>query len=140
MTEKELQLNDIKKYFFNNPLVYFATSDKNQPRVRPMALINHNEELWIVSRSYEDKVKQIKKNSKFELTFMVDDEFKGMIRAAGNAQVIEDLEIKKELVESISWFSNYFKSHEDPNYGLIKLEILEVRTLSSGTRCKFEWC
>lgn len=139
MSKEDLHLVDIKKYFFINPLVYFATTDKNQPRVRPMSLINHKDELWVVSRSFEEKITQIKKNSKFELTFMVDDEFKGMIRAAGNAQVIDDLEIKKELVESISWFNNYFKSHDDPNYGLIKLEVTEVRTLSSGTRCKFDW-
>lgn len=140
MTKDELQLDDLKKYFYNNPLVYFATIDKNQPRVRPVSLVNHNNDLWVVSRSYEEKIEQINDNSNFEFTFIVDDEFKGMIRATGKAKVIDDLVIKKELVKSISWFDNYFKSFDDPNYGLIKLDVSEVRTLSSGTRCKFDWC
>jgi uncharacterized pyridoxamine 5'-phosphate oxidase family protein len=137
---KEIQFEDICEFFFQMPLVYFATTHKNKPKVRPMSLINCNGQLWLTSRSYDEKIAQIKKNPNMEFTFVIrNDDFQGMIRADGKAFIVDNLDVKTKLSKAIPFFKDYFEEPEDPNYGLIQLEINEVRVLSQGKRYKFKW-
>ncbi|NHJ47731.1 MAG: hypothetical protein FK733_08085 [Asgard group archaeon] len=137
---EEIKFEDIREFFFKMPLVYLATTEENQPRVRPMSLINCEDTLWLTSRSYDEKVQHIKNNPKIEFVFVLqNDEFNGMIRACGLATVVDDLPTKEKLSKAIPFFKDYFKNPEDPDYGLIQLEIEEVRVLSKGNRYKFQW-
>lgn len=141
MTDATLQLEDIKPYLFKSPLVSVATIEDDQPRVRPMSLIAHEEQLWLTSRAYEEKMKQIQANNKIEFCFLVRDEFNGLIRATGRAIIIEDLKTKEQASKSISFFKNYWESPNDPNFGLMRLEIDQLRILdsSNGKRYTFDW-
>ncbi|MBK5112188.1 MAG: pyridoxamine 5'-phosphate oxidase family protein [Candidatus Heimdallarchaeota archaeon] len=139
MTEQEFNFEDVKKHLLQMPLVFFSTVEKNQPRVRPMALINCDNEYWLTSRSYEEKMDQVKENAKFEFSFNEQENLKGMIRITGKAYVIEDLKIKEKLSKAIPFFKDYYTEPADPNFGLIKLEIEEVRVLSNRKRYRFDW-
>ena len=139
MNEQDFQFEDVKKHLLQMPVVYFSTLEKNQPRVRPMALINCDNEFWLTSRSYEEKMNQVKENANFEFSFNESENLKGMIRVSGKAYVIEDLETKEKLSKAIPFFKDYFKSPTDPNFGLIKLEIKSVRVLSNRKRYSFDW-
>lgn len=139
MTEQEFTFEDVRKHLLQKPLVFFSTVEKNQPRVRPMALIYCENEFWLTSRSYEEKMDQVKENANFEFSFNDREKLKGMIRVTGKAYVIEDLKTKEKLSKAISFFKDYFTEPADPNFGLIKLEIAEVRVLSNRKRYRFEW-
>ncbi len=139
MTEQEFQLEDVKKHLLKLPLVFFSSMEGNQPRVRPMALIICDNEFWLTSRSYEEKMDQVKENANFEFSFNDGEKLKGMIRVTGKAYVVEDMKIKEKLSKAISFFKDYFTEPADPNFGLIKLEITDVRVLSNGKRYRFEW-
>ncbi len=139
MTEQQFQLEDVKKHLLELPLVFFSTMEGDQPRVRPMALIQCDNEFWLTSRSYEEKMNQVKENANFEFSLNDRENLKGMIRASGKAFVVEDLKTKEKVSKAISFFKDYFTEPADPNFGLIKLEITDVRVLSNGKRYRFEW-
>ncbi len=104
-----------------------------------MALINCDDEYWLTSRSYEEKMDQIRENANFEFSFNDREKLKGMIRVTGKAYVVEDLKIKEKVSKAIPFFKDYFTEPADPNYGLIKLDIEEVRVLSNRKRYRFDW-
>ena len=139
MTEQEFQFEDVKKHLLQMPLVFFSTLENDQPRVRPMALIHCDNDFWLTSRSYEEKMDQVRENANFEFSFNDREKLKGMIRATGKAYVIEDLKIKEKVSKAVPFFKDYFTEPADPNYGLIKLEIKEVRVLSNRKRYRFDW-
>ncbi|MDH5375733.1 MAG: pyridoxamine 5'-phosphate oxidase family protein [Candidatus Bathyarchaeota archaeon] len=47
-----------------------ATIDGDQPRVRSVTLINFNGKFWITTDTWSEKVKQIQKNPKVEISFV----------------------------------------------------------------------
>ena len=141
MSEKELTLEDIKPLFNTMPIVYFATSVDNQPRVRPIALIYNDGKYWLTSRSYEIKMKEIEQNNKMEFSFFVvkEDRSNWNIRASGHAAVVKNQEVKTSAIKAITFFDSYWTGPEDPNYGLISLEIEKVRVNDSKTKNRYEF-
>lgn len=119
-----MKLEDIKDYFKQQPLMYLATTEGDQPRVRPMALIYHKEICWCCSISERPKIKQMIENKKIEFALNAHDkeEF-STIRGSGEAILIEDLETKRELSEAIPWFSGYWKSYNDPEFTLFRMDL-----------------
>ena len=122
-----MKLEDIKDYFNQQPLMYLATTEGNQPRVRPMALIYHKEAYWCCSISGRPKIKQMLENEKIEFAINAQDreEF-STVRGTGKAVLIEDTEIKKELSEAIPWFDGYWKSYDDLEFTLFRLDIERI--------------
>lgn len=58
--DKHVNLKDeVLKHFKKMQTVYYATYDGTMPRVRPMALIYHNNRFWISTGTKNAKVKQI---------------------------------------------------------------------------------
>jgi len=122
-----MKLEDVKGYFKTQPLMYLATTEEDQPRVRPMALIYHNEQYWFCSISGRPKIDQIKKNNKVEFALNASDrEDVSTIRGSGKAILIEDLETKKDLSEAIPWFIGYWESHTDPGFTLFRLDLERI--------------
>ncbi|MHA2358023.1 MAG: pyridoxamine 5'-phosphate oxidase family protein [Candidatus Heimdallarchaeaceae archaeon] len=122
-----MKLEDVKEYFNTQPLMYFATNEDNQPRVRPMALIYHNGQCWCCSIAGRPKIEQIKKNNKIEFALNASDrEEMSTIRGSGKAVLIEDFETKKDLSEAIPWFSGYWESYDDPNFVLYRLDLERI--------------
>jgi uncharacterized pyridoxamine 5'-phosphate oxidase family protein len=122
-----MNLENIKEYFEQQPLMYLATTEGDQPRVRPMALIYHNETCWCCSISGRPKIKQMIDNNKIEFAVNAHDreEF-STIRGTGKAVLVEDKETRKELSEAINWFSGYWKSYDDPEFTLFRIDIEKI--------------
>ena len=109
------------------PLAQLATIDKDQPRVRPMALITHNGSIWFSSKSEWSKVEQIQNNEKVEFTLTPKSpSATGSIRCTAIAEIEEDLKTKEDVVKAIPWFSNYWIGSDDPNFTLIKMKLSRV--------------
>lgn len=122
-----IKLGEIWSLLDGFPLTHLATIDNDQPRVRPMALITHNDSIWLSSKSDWSKVEQIRDNNKVELTVApISETITGSIRLTAIAEIEEDLKTKEDLARAIPWFSNYWNGPEDPNFTLMKVKLNRV--------------
>ena len=120
-------LGEIFDIMLKNELIYFATIEDNQPRVRIMALIPFNNKWWTTTKTPRSKVNQIQKNENFEFSFLIKQGKNiGSLRARGKALITEDLEIKKNVSKEITWFDAYWTSYQDPLFCLIQLDIEKI--------------
>jgi general stress protein 26 len=136
------EIGDIKKVlnqFEDFQHVFLATVDGDQPRVRPVTLINFDGKFWITTDTWSEKVKQTRKNPKVEFSFVFK---KGnrdcCVRVTGLAKIIEDKQIKTRLATHCDFFSKHWKSVNDPNYTLLQISPSEATyvTPSKTTRIK----
>jgi len=128
MTEKDKQLKQkVWKWFKTVQTVHLATWDGKYPRVRPMALIYHEDKFWVSTGASAAKVEQITSNPAFEFSMTLErDEGMGILRCSGVADVVEDNETKASIAGKIPMFHRYWDSPKDPGYGLIHLKVEEV--------------
>jgi uncharacterized pyridoxamine 5'-phosphate oxidase family protein len=118
-----LQLTDIWKYFEDFPMAHFATIEGDQPRVRMMALIAHKDTLWLTTKNEWDKIHQIRKNRKVELTVPAyADKGVGCIRITGFAEEITESKTREDVAAAVPWFSQYWSGPDDENFILLRLD------------------
>ena len=124
---KRMTLSEVWPHFEARGLIHLATLDGDQPRVRMMALTTHNQKLWVVTRTGDDKVGQIRKNSNIEFTLTVPGkERTGCLRATAEAIIVEDEGTRDSVASVIPWFTNYWKSSQDPDFTLIRLDLKSI--------------
>jgi len=122
-----MSLQEIWPYFEAGGLVHLSTLDEDQPRVRAMALTAHEKKLWLVTRTADDKVEQIRKNPKIEFTLIVPGkERTGCLRTTAKAIIVEDPQLREEVSNAIPWFRGYWESSRDTNYTLIHLDLTKI--------------
>lgn len=120
-------VNEIWHHFETGGLVHLSTLDGDQPRVRAMALTAHEKKLWLVTRTADDKVEQIRKNPKVEFTFGVPGkERTGILRTTAQAIIVEDSSTREAVSNAIPWFTAYWESSRNPNYTLIQLALTRM--------------
>ncbi|MGY5858407.1 MAG: pyridoxamine 5'-phosphate oxidase family protein [Candidatus Thorarchaeota archaeon] len=135
---ERMPLSEVWPHFEKGGLAHFATMDGDQPRVRMMALTAHDNKLWLVARTGDDKIGQIRKNSNGEFTFAVQGEGRtGCLRATVVAIIIDDQKTRDEVVSVIPWFENYWKSSEDPDFTLIRLDLKKILFDHHETNLKY---
>jgi len=126
-----MKLEEVHEFMKNLEVVSMATLEGDQPRVRIMALISHNDNYWCCTIASRSKMAQFKANEKFEFCSIIrKNESLGSIRAQGRAQIIQDFAVKKELSKVIPFFGGYWKNHKDPKFGLIRLDINKIEVQS----------
>jgi len=124
---------EVKERFDEYRMVYFATSLDGQPRVRPLTMVLLDDDFWVLTGTEDAKMKELKKNPMTEVCLAIEkDENKGYIRFTGKAVIIEDMDVKKKVAENIDYFKNYWKTHEDPGFTLLKMEFDEIEQLKPG--------
>lgn len=122
-----MEFTKIWNYFKGVPTVHLATTDKDQPRVRPMSLIEYNDNLWFATQTSSQKLFELKENNKVEFSFgFIEEKQIGFIRVKGTIEKIEDMKIKEELVQAIPFFKLYWHDSQDPKYTLLKMDLTEV--------------
>ena len=122
-----MKLEDVIDYFKTQPLMYLATIDGDQPKVRPMALIYHKDICWFVSIAGRKKIKELDANNNVEFAINPHDrEDMSTIRGTGKAILIDDQEIRQDLASAIPWFDGYWESAEDPRFFLYKIDLEKV--------------
>ena len=67
---KSGMIENILNQIGNFQHVFLATIEGDQPRVRPVTLINFEGKFWVTTETRSRKVKQIMKNPKVELSFI----------------------------------------------------------------------
>ena len=122
MVEETEGTKEVLNQFEDFQHVFLATMDDDQPRVRPVTLISFDGEFWITTDTWSEKVKQIQKNPKVEFSFVFK---KGnrdcCIRVTGLAKIITDKQVKTKLARHCDFFSEHWKSVDDPKYTLLQI-------------------
>lgn len=122
-----MQLDEVLTLLSNSEIIYLASVENCQPRVRVMGLIYSNEKFWVTSKNTRTKISQLKENSSIEFCTMIKQgNSLGTVRARGKAVIVEDDDIRLALSKAISWFDTYWKSSKDPDYCLIELDIHDL--------------
>jgi len=81
-----------------NPTCYLATVEGSKPRVRAMGMVKADEDgIIIETGTFKDVYKQMSANPNVELCFYnAKDGIQ--VRVSGAVEVVDDLELKKEIV------------------------------------------
>lgn len=120
------ETSELKKeiwgHFDEQQCIFLATTEGNQPRVRPVTLIKLQSRLLVATGSTDAKILQIKNNPKIEFcSLFEEEEQKGTIRAECTAKIVEDLNIKTTVFNKIPFMKEFFETPSDPGYALVEL-------------------
>ena len=91
--------SEILEFLNANPICYLATSENNRPHVRALGMIRADEKgMLFQTVEGKDLPKQLQQNPEVEVCFF-DREKNTQVRVQGKAALVNDLELKKEIVE-----------------------------------------
>ncbi len=101
-----MTFNDCRDFANANPTCFLATMDGDQPRVRGMQLMFCNEKgFYFTTGSMKKMYEQLRKNSKTEVCFFSQKEFKTM-RLEGEVEFITDMKEKEKIFCTVSWLKS----------------------------------
>jgi len=117
---------EIESWLEGDNLIYLATGERDQPRVRPVSLIRSTDGYYVITGARggqnAGKVKQIEANPRVEYYLTLEDEEKrGFIRGECDASIVEDPSVKARLHGEVVWAKSYFDTPSHPDYVLLKL-------------------
>jgi uncharacterized pyridoxamine 5'-phosphate oxidase family protein len=118
-----LQFEDCIKFANDNPSSYLATVEGDQPRVRGMLLwFADKTGFYYNTGASKDLYKQLQINPKVELCFF-DPKSQNlkMMRITGKVEFVDDLELKKKLVDARPFLKQWGLTPESP--GLIVFRV-----------------
>lgn len=122
--------NEIWNYFLNFQHIYLATSEGDQPRVRPVTLVYLDKRFWITTGTNDKKVAQIKENPKIEFCLPIKEESKeGYIRGTGWTKIVGDKEQRKNIAQHCDFFPEFWEGPDDPHFTLIEVFLEEIEYL-----------
>ncbi len=113
----------------NSMHAYFATSDGDQPQVRPISpIIEDDMSIWITTFNTSRKVRQLKQNPKCCLAFVELPDGDKAATVNGEAKIITDLAEKKRVwnVANFNLFEYFPKGPVDEEFCLLKIAINKV--------------
>ncbi len=130
MAESKDLKAEVWMHFKGSQHVFLATTEDDQPRLRPVTLVNFDQRFWVLTGTDNAKVKQIQKNPKIEFCLLLEEGGQhGYIRAAGFAKIVKDRETRAKVAKHCDFFSEFWNSPEDPSYALLELEVDEIEYL-----------
>lgn len=113
--------DEILAFISKNPSACLGTIDGQSARVRFMDTFRADENGLIFYTGKKKSVfQQIVKNPEVEVCYFAKDV---QIRVRGRMEIIEDLELKKEIVKKRSFLAPFYKKDEDyQDMGLLRLK------------------
>jgi pyridoxamine 5'-phosphate oxidase len=101
---------EVLEFINKNPLFSLATIEGNLPRVRIMMLYRADEnDIIFITTILKAVYKQLQANPAIEMCFYNQKEFR-QVRIEGSAEILDDLELKKEVVEKLSFLKPLIES------------------------------
>lgn len=126
-------LQEMMAWIRQNQYVYLATSDKNQPRVRPIVLYTYDDRYFFTTFSGDSKIGQISANKLVEVCIpLSEDGQNGYLRLCGTARIITNSSLKAEAAEHCYFFDQFFSGYDDPDYTLIEFDPQYAEYLRPG--------
>lgn len=118
--------------------VYLATSEAEQPRVRPVTLLNIDQKFWIATGTRSAKARQMRRNPNVEFCLPLDTECgNGYLRIAGLATSVTDPETREAIAKEIPFLREFWTGSDDPQFALFRITRVEVEYLRPGEMTAF---
>ena len=122
----------LERFHFLNRVI-LATSEEDQPRLRPVTLIHLDGRFLITTGTKAKKVDHILKNPKVEFLLLLPEEGNtGYVRGRCVASILNDKEIKRVLYEKVPHVSQLWEGPEDGDLTIIELEPVEYDYMRPG--------
>jgi pyridoxamine 5'-phosphate oxidase len=116
-----MDLDTCIKFATENPIAWVATDDEGQPRVRPLGMwFADKTGFYFQTWTIKDIYKQIVKNPNIELGFTGEDNGR-VLRVAGRAEWIEDIELKKKSLEDRPFLADLGLKPDSPELVLFRI-------------------
>lgn len=119
-------MNEIIKFMDENPVVYIATTDlEGKAKVRAFQFMTQkisgrDNTIYFCTSNEKDVYKQLKNNSSVEVC--VANKKAEWIRVSGKAELVSDLNLKKEIFENDAMIQNIYQSAENPVFEVFALK------------------
>jgi pyridoxamine 5'-phosphate oxidase len=124
---------EVWSLFKPNQCVYLATAEGDQPRVRPVTLLDIEKKFWIATGRRSAKARQMLRNPNVEFCLPLTETCgTGYLRVAGVATVETDAETRKKIGAQIPFLSEYWSGPDDPNVALFRITRVEIEYLKPG--------
>ncbi|MCK4313030.1 MAG: pyridoxamine 5'-phosphate oxidase family protein [Candidatus Cloacimonetes bacterium] len=124
---------EVWSHFKQTQVVYFATSGKKRPRVRPVTLVYLDGKFYIATGTKDAIIKQIKNNKNIEFCYPITEgKNSGYIRGVGRAVVIKDIPLKKKVMGIIPFIKELWQKPDDPGFTLLEIKIRGGQYLRIG--------
>jgi len=124
---------EVWSHFRPEQCVYLATAEGEQPRVRPITLMNLDEKFWIATSPRSAKARQILRNPNVEFCYpLTADCGNGYIRVSGIASVVRDAEVVERIGNQIPFLTEHWSGTQDPDFCLIRITRVEIEYLEPG--------
>jgi len=118
--------------------VYLATAEADQPRVRPVTLLDIDEKFWIATSPQSAKSRQIRRNPNVEFCLpLTADCGTGYVRVSGVASMVTDPAVREKIGREVPFLNEHWSGVDDPNFSLIRITRVEVEYLRPGDMAAF---
>ena len=117
-----MDINDVYEFANINPLCYLATVEGDQPRVRAFAMwYAADKGFYFHTSTAKDVYEQLKANPKIEVCFYATQNG-AMMRATGEVEILQDLDLKRKLMDDQEYLKQMFRGPEDPSLAVFRLQ------------------
>ena len=124
---------DVWAHFQPGQCVYLATAEGDQPRVRPITLLNLEEKFWIATSPRSAKSRQILRNPNVEFCYPLSTDCNtGYIRVSGIATITRDADVIERIGNQIPFLTEHWTGTQDPNFCLIRITRVDLAYLEPG--------
>lgn len=133
----EKMTDEVRKEIWENfkeiQVVHLATLDGDQPRVRPVTMGVYEDRFWFMTGANDAKMKQINQNPNVELSLLLKEgEAEGTIRIGAVAEIVRDRETKARIAPKFPFFSQFWKSIDDPTCALLEFKFRTIELMKPG--------
>ena len=114
-------MREIIEILAQNPIVYIATVDGDQPRVRPFQFqLERDGKLWFVTANNKAVHAQLRANPKVEFSTCLPD--MTTLRVRGSVTLDDSLEIKQWVMDNRPMIKGIYGSADNPVFAAFCLE------------------
>jgi len=118
-----MEFDDCVKFANENPVGWVATVSGDQPRVRGLAMWFADETgFYFQIGAMKDVYRQLQENPKVEVAFFQPGENAGtMMRVVGKVEFLDDLELKKKVIEERPFLQQWGITPESPDLIIFRI-------------------
>ena len=128
-----MSLEQVKEIINDAGMMFVATEDNDQPRVRPMmSILTDSNTILTSTFKPARKMAQIKNNPKVEVCFV--DKKLDHCRIEGAIAISQDKPKKEFLFNNVPILRQFFASSDDPNFILLEITPSRIEMMMIGER------
>lgn len=123
----------VKEVLSGETTIYLATLDGEQPRVRPVTLVENKGDLFVLTGMKDAKVSQIRRHKNVEIVAPVKHEKgTGYVRFTALVTIEKNPEQRARAAKAASFFSQFWDSPDHPEYALLRVQPVKIEFLKPG--------